>query len=241
MDYPQDFPNDSVTKVEKARIRAGRQFDSKRAKAKWSSDIEGLFWKYVLTPFLVFAVESARLELWPVDEIDRKCREFLRRLVIDAYYQKGKTAGLGEVTSNWNGSILWEVEQSIQKTSQWRKYENIRLKFGGSRRPATQSTAQNTGNSAQTVGGQPTNAASGKPQVSKAGANDDPDVAKRRALVRANPNVSAQEMCEVFDREHVPLPSKWQGTGLRSWIEAYKSLQYRSRIRVLISKDRRTA
>jgi hypothetical protein len=140
MDYPRDFPAESRAKVEAAIIRSGRQFDSKRAKAKWRSDIETLFWTYVLTPFVVFAGESSRLGLWPADEMDRNCREFLRRLTIDAYYQKGRAAGLREMISNWNGSILWEAQQEIEKTAQWRKYENIRLKFAVKGRPTTQST-----------------------------------------------------------------------------------------------------
>jgi hypothetical protein len=156
MDYPPDFPAESRAKVEAARIRAGRQFDSKRAKAKWRSEIEALFWRYVLTPFLVFASESACLEFWSADEMDDKCREFLRHLAIDAYYQKGKAAGLGDVTSNLNGSILWEAQQEIEKTSQWRKYENIRLKFAVSRRPTTQSAARRSEKTAQIVQSQST-------------------------------------------------------------------------------------
>jgi len=74
MDYRQDFPAESRARVEAARIRAGRQFDSKKTKAQWRSDIEALFWTYVLTPFLVFAEESSRLRLWPVDEMDQNCR-----------------------------------------------------------------------------------------------------------------------------------------------------------------------
>jgi hypothetical protein len=140
MDYPQDFPAESRAKVEAARIRAGCQFDFKRTKVKWSSDIEALFWTYVLTPFVVFAGESSRLGLWSADEMDRNCREFLRRLTIHAYYQKGKAAGLRDMISNWNGSILWEAQQEIEKTSQWRKYENICLKFAVKGGPATQST-----------------------------------------------------------------------------------------------------
>jgi hypothetical protein len=140
MDYPHDFPAESRAKVEAAKIRAGRRFDSSRAKARWNSEIRALFWTYVLTPFLVFAEESARLVLWPADKMDQHCREFLRLLTIDAYYQKGKVAGLSEMISNWNGSILWEAQQEIEKTSQWRKYENILLKFSTRGRSATQET-----------------------------------------------------------------------------------------------------
>lgn len=67
--------------------------------------------------------------------------------------------------------------------------------------------------------------------------NSDPEVAKRSALVRCNSNVPAKELCEIFDRGKVPLPSKWQDAGFRSWNEAYKKPAYAKRIRVLISKD----
>ncbi|SRR5216683_4805943 len=99
-----------------------------RAKAKWRSDIEALFWSYVLTPFLVFAMESSRLGLWSADEMDRNCREFLRRLTIDAYSRKGKAAGLRDMIDNWSCGILLGSSTGIEKTSQWRRYENLRLK-----------------------------------------------------------------------------------------------------------------
>lgn len=67
----------------------------------------------------------------------------------------------------------------------------------------------------------------------------DPEVAKRRALVKSNPNAIASEMCQIFDREKVPLPPKWQEAGFQSWSKAYKMAKYRSRIDVLISKDKR--
>jgi hypothetical protein len=66
----------------------------------------------------------------------------------------------------------------------------------------------------------------------------DPEVAKRVALVKANPGIPADEVCETLDREHVPLPAKWLAAGLQTWKKAYKNSDYRSRIDTLISKDR---
>jgi len=143
MDYPQDFPAESRAKVEVARIRAGRRFDSDKVRAKWRSEIETFFWIYVLTPFVVFASESSRLGLWPVDKMDQNCREFLRLLTINAYHHKGRTAGLRNMICNWDGSILPEAQQEIEKTPQWRKYENIRLKFAVKGRPTAQGTGIN--------------------------------------------------------------------------------------------------
>ena len=78
-----------------------------------------------------------------------------------------------------------------------------------------------------------------KSRVSNAGANSDPEVAKRRALIKANPDVPAREMCEIFDREKVPLPLKWQAARIQSWSNAYKDTNYRRRIQVIITKDKR--
>jgi hypothetical protein len=234
MDYPQDFPAESRAKVEAAIIRAGRQFDSKRVKAKWSSDTEALFWTYVLTPFLVFAGESARLGLWPADKMDRNCQEFLCLLTRDAHYNKGRAAGVRDMTSHLDGSILWEAEQKIQKTSQWRKYENIRLQLPVKGRPTTQGTAQNSDKTAQSVKGKSTNAAAGSiPTPSK---KRDPEVAKRRALVKSNEGVPVLELCGTFDRQNVPLPAAWQAAGLKKWVEAHR--KHPNRVKVIVSKDR---
>jgi len=68
----------------------------------------------------------------------------------------------------------------------------------------------------------------------------DPEVAKRRLLVGSNPGITAQEMCRIFDRCVVPLPPKWQEAGFRLWTAAYRNPKYRSRIDVIIAKDKRT-
>lgn len=66
----------------------------------------------------------------------------------------------------------------------------------------------------------------------------DSEVAKRRALVRANPGLKAREMCVIFDRHSVALPPKWLVAGYDRWGYVYKVAQYRSKIDSLISKDR---
>jgi transposase len=67
----------------------------------------------------------------------------------------------------------------------------------------------------------------------------DPVVAKRRSLINANPDVSAEEMCEIFDRQHVPLTIEIAVGGFRTWPEAYRHPHYRKRIQVLITKEAR--
>jgi len=67
----------------------------------------------------------------------------------------------------------------------------------------------------------------------------DPDVAARAVLVRSNPGIVAVDMCAIFDRRSLPLLAKWQERGFKTWSEAYKDSNYRSKIDTLISKDRR--
>ena len=69
------------------------------------------------------------------------------------------------------------------------------------------------------------------------GDGTDPDIARRRMLIKANPNASITEVCEILDRQRVPLPYTWPGAGFTSWSEAVRNLRYRARIKLLISRD----
>jgi hypothetical protein len=88
---------------------------------------------------------------------------------------------------------------------------------------------------AETAKGKSKNAAPSRivPSPSK---KRDPEVAKRRALVKSNAGVSVLELCQIFDREKVPLPAKWQAAGLKTWVEAHR--KYPTRVKVIVSKDR---
>jgi len=76
---------------------------------------------------------------------------------------------------------------------------------------------------------------SNAPTPSKKG---DPDVAKRRAIVRSNHSATAGELCQIFDRQSVPVPFKWKDAGFGDWTKAYKQPSYRRRIDVMVSKDK---
>lgn len=68
----------------------------------------------------------------------------------------------------------------------------------------------------------------------------DEEVAKRRAIVRSNPNLSARELCELFDHRQVPVPRRWKDAGIEWWTKAYHQSRFRGRATTLISKDRTT-
>ncbi len=65
----------------------------------------------------------------------------------------------------------------------------------------------------------------------------DEEVAKRRAIVRSNPNLSARELCELFDHRQVPVPTRWKDAEIEWWTKAYQS-RFRGRVRSIISQDR---
>jgi hypothetical protein len=65
----------------------------------------------------------------------------------------------------------------------------------------------------------------------------DEEVAKRRAIVRSNPNLGARELCELFDHRHAPVPRRWKDAGIEWWTKAYQS-RFRGRVQNLISRDR---
>jgi hypothetical protein len=97
----------------------------------------------------------------------------------------------------------------------------LRLEIAERSRPAAQSAAP---------------ARTGEPTATSP--NSDPEVAKRRAIIRQNPGVPAQGLCTMFDNTHVPLPKDW---GVPTWTQAYKDKTYRSRIHVIISKGKKGA
>ena len=63
-------------------------------------------------------------------------------------------------------------------------------------------------------------------------------IAKRRAIIRSNPNLSARELCELFDHRQVPVPGRWEDGGIQWWTKAYHRRRFRSLVRRLILKDR---
>lgn len=148
--YPIEFPSEARARVEAEKIRAGRDFDLARQSASRTSAVEAQLRNYILRTVLVFTKEAQALELWPVEEMDAQCREFLRLFTIDAYYERGYsiTGGrLRDMVSNWNGSILPEVQREFEKAPEWKQYQDALLEVAegqiatGDRRSELKATA----------------------------------------------------------------------------------------------------
>ena len=59
------------------------------------------------------------------DEIDRTCRQFLRQMIVSAqidYYRKDLLSH--HMTNHVDASILPEVMHEIEKTEEWKAYQN---------------------------------------------------------------------------------------------------------------------
>ena len=63
-------------------------------------------------------------------------------------------------------------------------------------------------------------------------------IAKRRAIVNSNPNLNAEELCEIFDDHRIAVPKRWKDADIEWWTKAYRSSLFRVRIHNLISRDR---
>lgn len=134
MQYPKEFSQQARARVEVERPRARKQLRQDRDDVPWfrfgptAKDEENLR-RYILRVFLVFAEQACELGAqgrWTVDHIRSEADEFLRRLVIEAYFEEGHDkAGrkLREMVSHWDGSILPETQRELEKMAEWRQFE----------------------------------------------------------------------------------------------------------------------
>jgi len=69
---------------------------------------------------------------------------------------------------------------------------------------------------------------------------DDPEVAKRRSIVKTNRTKKAEELCKLFDFNNVCLPRDWEdGFAVKSWVDAYNNPKLKHSILSLISRDKK--
>jgi hypothetical protein len=64
-----------------------------------------------------------------------------------------------------------------------------------------------------------------------------PDVAKRRTIVKNNPNMKGQGLCTLFDAAEIPLP---KGMEVGGWSQAWKTRAYKHALESMISRDRKS-
>jgi hypothetical protein len=70
------------------------------------------------------------------------------------------------------------------------------------------------------------------------GRDPEGNVARRRALVTNNPDVTAAELCGIFDRAEPPL-LVLKSYGKKFWTDAYRTPGYKGKIDKMIATDRK--
>ena len=131
--YPPEFPRKSRAAVRAEKIRAARDFENDKQNVRYLSEIEGLLRRYILRVFIVFVREAVHLghqDIWSVDRLESESREFLRQFTIMAEFQKGFDRSgqkVREMVSNWDGSILPNVQREFEQSAEWREFESILL------------------------------------------------------------------------------------------------------------------
>jgi len=84
--------------------------------------------------FLAFAREACAFgtksqdPAWSPGELDRRCRDFLLSVVIDAWMDKAKDLGIRKMFSsphNWGYSLDDDVRQKIEGSPEWKQYQDL--------------------------------------------------------------------------------------------------------------------
>jgi len=133
--YRDEFPTDARARVEAERSRAYRALEQDAPGIeRWRRDVP--FIRCVMRVFLAFAGEACKYAkeshhpAWSDRELDLRCRDFLLSIVIDAWEDKGKDLGVSKMASSrgWGYSIDDDAKQKIEKSPEWRQYEDLLLK-----------------------------------------------------------------------------------------------------------------
>jgi hypothetical protein len=199
--YPSEFSTAAKNRIEAAKIRAYVDFADGKRSARWNSNLGALFRQCVLQVFLGFAREACAFGKrdiggWSIDEIDRKCLEFLRRLTIEVGYDMG----FENVTSRYTGSIEDSTYRAFRASAEWQKYQDLLLAVAPDK----------TGPAAPRT---------------KPGPKRDVETARQVAEILARVASSnwpdnLVDICEALDEQEVPMPRPWHMKGLRSWWDA---------------------
>ena len=134
MKYPREFSAEARARMETERIKSHRDLkgdQQEQPPSDWTMRRwdQIAFNVYILRVFLAFGrecCELGNLGTWAVDRIRSAAEEFLGRFTIEAYYVDGHDRfgrRFGEMTDDWNGSLLPEVDRIFRSSDEWRQFE----------------------------------------------------------------------------------------------------------------------
>jgi hypothetical protein len=134
MKYHSEFPRVARARVEAETLRAYSALEQE-VQGTASRRRDGPFIRCVMRVFLVFAREACEFgkksghRAWSDRELDRRCRDFLLEIVIDAWEDNAKDLGIRRIFSagGWGYSLDDDVRRQIEKSPEWKQYQELLL------------------------------------------------------------------------------------------------------------------
>lgn len=134
MKYPSEFPQDARARVEAETLRAYDALEQDvRGIESWRREVP--FIRCVMRVFLAFVNKACAFAkqshdpAWSDRELQQRCRDFLLSIVIDAWEDKGKDLGIGEMFSSrgWGYSLDEDFRRKIERSPEWKQYQELLL------------------------------------------------------------------------------------------------------------------
>jgi len=134
MKYRSEFPPEARARVEAETLRAYAALEQDvRGVESGRRDVP--FIRCVMRVFITFAREACEFgkksnhRAWSDRELDQRCRDFLLWIVIDAWEDKAKDLGIRKMfsSSGWGYSIREEDRRRIEKSPEWKQYQELLL------------------------------------------------------------------------------------------------------------------
>jgi hypothetical protein len=135
MKYPSEFPRDARTRVEAETLRAYSALEQE-VRGVESSRRDVPFIRCVMRIFLAFVRNACAFgrkgnhPAWSDSELDRRCRDFLLSIVVDAWEDKAKDLGIRKMFSSphhWGNSLDDDARRKIESSPEWRLYQELLL------------------------------------------------------------------------------------------------------------------
>ena len=221
--YPPDFPAESRDRVEELKRRLELEFDLQRGTAivrnrkrgmpttaaRWRYEIESLLQHNILQVLRVFCDEAVRLHLWDAKEMERQCRQFLSRLIVAVYSEKGyddKNRPL-RLEMGTDGIGLRQVLRELEGFPDWRACERKWQAFATTSAPSEREQP--------TVAPErslepPAAAEEARKKKPAKGRPENRTTKTRNEVIRRMAHLKGEEYCFGLSKAGLSTPLSWQ-------------------------------
>jgi hypothetical protein len=131
---------------------------------------------------------------------------------------------------------LYEDRQTKRSLQRWAKpgskdYKQLQKEIDAIDRKLSERSNAQTG-AGKSANPQP-------PPVKRGGKKINPNITRRRDIVKRNPKLTPVGILQLWDSDIIPLPEKMKEAG--NWEKAYKSKVYHHAVEALLYRDRQAA